>query len=191
MKDNNYLGTQKYDHWLWHWPKHKIAILFHFYNLKMQIIMVLLLFICRKQFSLFLHCFSVLNKSKRWQFCVLVNAWTHGHIFNVTKSFRIFLDPIFGHPVYRFPQNLNFLILLSVDLDSHGVTGYENMCHYAWRICIFWPLHWGTVYIVQYSTIQYAPPSGMRYAINLPTDPAGALAVYFKNAASAQTSYVC
>ena len=141
MKDNNYLGTQKYDHWLWHWPKHKIAILFHFYNLKMQIIMVLLLFICRKQFSLFLHCFSVLNKSKRWQFCVLVNAWTHGHIFNVTKSFRIFLDPIFGHPVYRFPQNLNFLILLSVDLDSHGVTDYENMCHYAWRICIFWPLH--------------------------------------------------
>ena len=63
--------------------------------------MVFMLHIGEEQFQ----GFSVQNKSKRWQFCILDIARTHGHISNIKKSFRTFVDTILGHPVYRFPQN--------------------------------------------------------------------------------------
>ena len=65
--------------------------------------MVFMLHIGEEQFFCFFQGFSVQNKSKRWQFCILDIARTHGHISNIKKSFRTFVDTILGHPVYRFP----------------------------------------------------------------------------------------
>ena len=44
------LWSRKDDHWLWHWPKHKITILFHFYIWKLLRFMIILWHVDGKQF---------------------------------------------------------------------------------------------------------------------------------------------
>ena len=61
--------------------------------------MVILYHIGGEQFSMILQVFLVLNGSKRWRFCVLINARANVHIFRVIKSFISSTDLILGHPV--------------------------------------------------------------------------------------------
>ena len=44
------------------------------------------------------------KRDKRRLFCVLVNGRVNGNIFRILKSSITFIDTIFEHPVYRFPQ---------------------------------------------------------------------------------------
>ena len=98
-----------------------------------------------EQFSLFFQVFLVLIDSKRWQFCVLINARSNVHIFRVTKSFSSSIDLILGPLYSSFSKNRNFLISLSVILDSLCIQDIGNMCHYAGRIRILWLLLPGAV----------------------------------------------
>ena len=61
--------------------------------------MVILYHIGGAQFSMILQVFLVLNGSKRWQFCVLINARANDQIFRVIKLIISSIDLILGHPV--------------------------------------------------------------------------------------------
>ena len=70
--------------------------------------MVILLHIGGEQISMFFQGFLVLNDSKRWQFCNLINARANVHISRVTKSFLSSRHIILGHPVQQFLQKPEF-----------------------------------------------------------------------------------
>ena len=55
-------------------------------------------------------------------------------------------DTLFWDTLYsNFSKNRNFLISLLLVLDSHGVTDFENKCHYDDQIRILWQLLPGAV----------------------------------------------
>ena len=100
--------------------------------------MVILLHFGGEQFSLFFQGFLVLIDSKRWQFCVLINARSNVHIFRVTKSFSSSIDLILGHPVQQFFQKPEFS---DFTVSGSGLP----MGHRYWK---YVSLFWSNLYIM-------------------------------------------
>ena len=73
------------------------------------------------------------------------------HIFRALKSFIFNIDHFWDTLYSSFSKNRTFLISLLMDLDSHGFTDCENMCLYAGRIRILWPMLGGAVsFVIEY-----------------------------------------
>ena len=77
-------------------------------------------------------------------------------IFSGTKNYLYTSQTLFLDTLYiSFSQNRNFLISLSVVLDSLWVTDIGKMCHYSGRIRILCPMLGGAVTPCNYLYIFY------------------------------------
>ena len=106
--------------------------------------MVIILHIGGEKISIFFQNFLVLNDSKRWQFCILINGRANVHISRVTKSFISSRHNILGHPDFTVSGS---------GIPSFGLQTLPRV-HYAGRIRILWQLLSGAVmYLCQFGAL--------------------------------------